>query len=425
MSRFFYSVFFYLALPFVLLRLLWRSGKEPGYRAALRQRFGFYQASQPGQVIWIHAVSAGETIAAVPLVKRLLGRGCSCLVTSMTPTGREQAHRLLGDSIDSGYAAYDLPGSVARFLAANKPRMLIIIDTELWPNTLAACRKRDIPVLLVNGRMSERSASGYARIRRLAQPMFSGITGFAVQTEAHRRRFIKLGAHPERVHVTGSIKFDGQEGDDIADRIARARRLVGERPVLLGASTHEGEESALVKAFMAAREKVPGLLLVLAPRHTHRVRAVAGLCRSAGLSFTRFTDAAHQSMTHQSIETDVLLLDVMGELAALYHLARVALVGGSLVPVGGHNLLEAVRAGCVVMMGPHLDNVEDIAAGFEEAGGLIPVRTPEDLCEQTVDLLCHEARRQGIVRAANQVLESNRGSLDRIEQLVVATLQSS
>ena len=417
MSRFFYSVFFYLAVPFVLLRLVWRSRKEPEYRAAVWQRFGFYRVARPGDVIWVHAVSAGETIAAVPLVKRLIDRGCSCVVTSMTPTGRERVRTLLGDSVDSCYAAYDLPGSVARFLTTNKPRMLITIDTELWPNTMAACGQRNIPVLLVNGRMSGKSARGYAGIRRLSQPMFSGITRLAVQSEAHRHRFVRLGADPERVHVTGSIKFDGERGDDLSDSIVKAQNLVGARPVLLGASTHEGEESALVEAFNVARKKVPDLLLVLAPRHTHRVRRVADLCQSNDLSLTRFSDTGHQG-----IETEVLLVDVMGELAALYHVARVALVGGSLVPVGGHNLLEGVRAGCVVMMGPHLDNIEDITAGFEDAGGMIMVRDTAELCDQVVDLLCHEARRRDIIRAANRVLESNRGSLDRIEQLIVEVL---
>lgn len=417
MSRYFYSFLFYLAVPFVLLRLLWRSRKEPEYRQDILQRFGFYRSSTPGNIIWIHAVSAGETIAAVPLVQRLVDQGYRCLITNMTPTGRDRVRSLLGDRVENCYAPYDLPGSVYRFLAANRPRMLIIVDTELWPNTLGACRRRNTPAFLVNGRMSARSARGYSRIQSLSQPMFSGLSGLAVQTEQHRQRFIDLGAAPEVVQVTGSIKFDAYESGDIAHRIERARELIQGRPVLLGASTHEGEESPLIEAFLSARREQAELLLVLAPRHTHRAEQVAGYCSAAGLTVSRFSET--QSLSETS---DVLLIDVMGELEAFYHVAIVALVGGSLVPVGGHNLLEGIRAGCVVLMGPHLYNIDDIVRQFKEAGGMIVTQDAHDLIRQVARLLSDRAARDRINAAANNVLEANRGSLNRIEALISVQL---
>lgn len=413
LSRFFYSLFFYLALPFVLLRLLWRSRKEPEYRSDLLQRFGFFRSAFTGDVIWIHAVSAGETIAAVPLVERLVSQGHHCLVTNMTPTGRDRVRTLLGGKVENCYAPYDLPGSVARFLDVNQPRLHIIIDTELWPNTIAACARRGIPVLLVNGRMSIRSARGYRRISSLSRPMFAGLTALSVQTDQHRQRFMDLGACENRVRVTGSIKFDADESANTADGFEKAQALVGGRPVLLGASTHDGEESALVEAYLAARDKLNDLLLVLVPRHTHRSSQVADYCESAGLTCAKFSETEPET-----IKADVLLVDVMGELNGFYQVAQVALVGGSLVPVGGHNLLEAVRARCAVLMGPHLDNIDDIAGQFEQAGGMIVVPDAESLSQQVSLLLPDKSRRDTLTRAAEQVLRENRGSLDRIESLI-------
>ncbi len=417
LSRFFYSFFFYLAIPFVLLRLLWRSRKEPEYRSSVSERFGYFRSEHAGEIIWIHAVSAGETIAAVPLIEILVDQGYHCLVTNMTPTGRDRVRSLLGSKVENSYAPYDLPGSVARFLDANRPLMHIVVDTELWPNTLAACESLKVPALLVNGRMSIRSARGYQKISGLSKPMFESLTALSVQTQQHKQRFIELGAIEERVHVTGSIKFDAAEPGNAADSIDRARRMTGDRPVLLGASTHDGEESALIETFLAAKQELAGLLLVLVPRHTHRVSQVLGYCKGAGLTTTLFSEAGQGAAT-----TDVLLVDVMGELGVFYYTAITALVGGSLIPRGGHNLLEGVRAGCAVVMGPHLDNIDDIANQFEEAGGMVVVNDAQSLKEQVTKLLTDEQARARVNDAATKVLEQNRGSLDRIQQLVLKQL---
>jgi 3-deoxy-D-manno-octulosonic-acid transferase len=410
----FYSAIFYLLIPFVLLRLLKRSLKEPGYRMAIPERFGFFRSKQPGKVVWIHAVSAGETIAAVPMVRRLLGRGYVCLVTNMTPTGRERVKVLLGDDVENCYAPYDLPGSIDRFLRNNKPRMLITIDTELWPNMIEGCARRGVPTLLVNGRLSSRSAEGYGRIRPLILPMLRSLNLLAVQTPRHKDRFVSLGTDASKVHVTGSIKFDAVMAQGYADRLNRSRRRVAGRPILLGASTHNGEEAALLSLLPALQDLVPEILLVLAPRHTHRCEVVRRACESSGQSVVSFSDGG--AVTPQD---QVFLVDVMGELDALFELASVAFIGGSLVPVGGHNLLEAVRAGTPTVMGNHLDNIEDIAQQFIDSQAIMIVKDGRELQQVVINLMENVDESNRLVTAANKVMELNQGALDRVEKLIV------
>lgn len=414
LARLFYSALFYLLIPFVLLRLLKRSLKEPGYRVAISERFGFFQSKWPGKVVWIHAVSAGETIAAVPLIRRLLDHGYVCLVTNMTPTGRERVQVLLGDEVENCYAPYDLPGSIDRFLRNNKPRMLITIDTELWPNLIAGCARHGVPTLLANGRLSSRSAQGYRRIAPLILPMLRSLTLLAVQTQQHKERFVSLGTDASKVHVTGSIKFDAVMTPGYTERLNRSRERVAGRPMLLGASTHDGEEAALLSMLPALQDRVPDILLVLAPRHTHRCEEVRRACESSGQSVVSFSDDLLVAQQDQ-----VLLVDVMGELDALFELASVAFVGGSLVPVGGHNLLEAVRAGTPTVMGPHLDNIEDIAQQFIDNQAIMIVRDHQALQQVVINLIENADESNRLVNAANKVMESNKGALDRVEKLIV------
>lgn len=404
-------------MPFAVLRLFWRSIKEPGYRQDIVERFGAYRGSNPGRVIWIHAVSAGETVAAVPLIKRLIEAGYPCVVTNMTPTGRERVQVLLGDQVENCYAPYDLPGAVDRFLERNNPRLLLTIDTELWPNTLAACERRGIPAAIVNGRMSLRSAIGYERFSLLARPMIESLDLVAVQTQAHAERFVNLGARSGCVNVTGSIKFDGEYAGDHAARLEAARALSAGRPVLLAASTHEGEEEALLNLLDALKAVLPGVLLVLAPRHTHRADHVARLCEQQHFSVHGFSQG-----TVLPAGIDVLLLDVMGELESWFPIARVAFIGGSLVPVGGHNLLEAVRAGTAVIMGPHLYNIDDIAQQFIDHDGMIVVHNDASLRDEVLGLMRDEGRVRRLVSAADAVLMQNRGALDRTVMLVKTLL---
>lgn len=417
LSRFLYSCLFYLAIPLVLARLFYRARREPDYRRNLRERFGFYQSSRAGEIVWVHAVSAGETIAAVPLIRQLIDAGHPCLVTNMTPTGRARVEALLGERVEHCYMPYDLPGSLRRFLITNRPKLMVTVDTELWPNTIAACTALDIPTAIVNGRMAARSAAGYERFSALSRPMMQALDMVCVQTDAHARRFEALGATRSAVHVTGSIKFDGEYSAAHEERLQAVREMVADRTIFLAASTHEGEEAALLKALVPMKAVVPDLVLVLAPRHTHRARHVAGLCRDDGWKTQSLSQRASLLA-----DTDILLIDVMGELESWFSVARAAFIGGSLVPVGGHNLLEAVRAGTPVIMGPHLDNIEDIAQQFIDHDAMVIVHDGQNLENELTALMRDKKRTQALSAAAQAVLEKNRGSVLRTRDLLLEIL---
>ena len=350
----------------------------------------------------------------------------------MTPTGRQRVQALLAAEIDAGnveycYAPYDLPGALNRFLHCNRPVAYLTIDTELWPNTIAACHRHGVDKLLINGRLSARSAAGYARLPGLIHPMLAQLDLLAVQTNQHGERFIALGVSPAKIHVTGSIKFDGELTADHAERAGRVQALLNQHRVILGASTHEGEESALIAAYARIKPDFPDALLVLVPRHTHRTTKVIEICEGAGLQVQTFSTLSEvqdvTSLKALDSAKDVLLVDVMGELEHFYPLAELAFVGGSLVPVGGHNLLEAVRAGVPFVMGSHLHNIDDIAAQFIEAGGMQIVNDEVDLGNYVRKIFSSDEFSKAQVQAASRVLERNRGSLGRVEQLISALLK--
>ena len=403
----------------MLLRLFFRSLKEPDYRSVLSQRFGFFQSKNKGEVVWIHAVSAGETIAAAPLIRRLCSQGYACLVTNMTPTGRERAKALLASDVETCFVPYDLPGSISRFLKNNRPKMLVTIDTELWPNMIAGCARWGIPVLLVNGRLSKKSEKGYKRIKPLIAPMLDSIQMFMVQTMRHKSRFVSLGTDPSKVHVTGSIKFDAVTAEGYSDRLVRNRVLVNGRRVLLGASTHHGEEAALLSLLPSLRELVPNVLVVLAPRHIHRCEEIVRAVRSSGQSYIKLSNAGVRALHEQ-----VLLIDSMGELDAFYRLASLAFVGGSLVPKGGHNLLEAVRAETTIVMGNHLDNIEDIIQQFVDYKAINIVSDHKELREVVMRLMADDEEVVRLVRAAKKVMKLNEGALGEVEDLIIGVMKN-
>jgi len=413
MFRLAYSLLFYLCVPFALLRLLWRSRREPGYRRHVRERFGFVRALPGGRRrAWIHAVSAGETIAAVPLARRLVDSGFDILFTNMTPAGRERVEALLGDRVANAFVPWDLPDALARFLARVRPSVLVIIDTELWPNMIHCTAAQGIPVILVNGRLSASSYDGYRRLPRLVRPMLSAVSRFCVQTASHRDRFVQLGVPQERIALAGSIKFDNDLPADLDLRVARLRSRIGERRVLLGASTHPGEESALLDVLRHAGAW-PDCLLVIAPRHVHRSDALAATI-AREFTVQRFSEGAAVEPA-----TRVLLIDAMGELLPAYGIAGIAFVGGSLAPVGGHNLIEAAMMHVPVIMGPHVENIEDIAEQFVEAGGMRLVPDAGTLVSTCIELMRDEVAVARLVASADDVVARNRGALDR----VVATVR--
>ncbi|MGE5386627.1 MAG: lipid IV(A) 3-deoxy-D-manno-octulosonic acid transferase, partial [Betaproteobacteria bacterium] len=347
MARLVYSLLLYLASPLVWVRLLWRSRRQPEYLRHLGERWGFYAAKSALPVIWVHAVSVGETRAAEPLVRALIARypGHALLLTGMTPTGREAALQVYGNSVVQAYLPYDYLGAVSRFLKHFQPRCGVLMETEVWPNLLATCAASRIPVFLANARLSERSARGYARFGALARPAFAALSGAAAQDEADAARLLALGV--KTVVVCGNLKFDVRVPEAMKDQGRRWRDALDKRPIWLAASTREGEEELVLDALA----RVGGdALLVLVPRHPQRFKAVAELLDQRGLA------TVCRSVGLPNAQTRIWLGDSMGEMVAYYTLADVAFVGGSLLPLGGQNLIEAAACGCPVLVGPHTFN---------------------------------------------------------------------
>ncbi|MDB4076529.1 lipid IV(A) 3-deoxy-D-manno-octulosonic acid transferase [Porticoccaceae bacterium] len=418
MSRIIYSAIFYLLTPIILLRLLYRGLKAPAYRKRWAERFGFpVYAESTADCIWLHAVSVGETLAAVPLVKALQEKYPQhrLMVTCMTPTGSERIKAAFGDSVDHSYMPYDTPDAVARFLNRLKPKMLIIMETELWPNTIAACQSRDIPVILANGRLSARSAKAYHRISSVVQPMLSGISAVAAQHKDDGERFTQLGLPLSALAVTGNIKFDLSLDQAVQDRAAALSKqwhCGNNRPVFLAASTHRGEDEIILQAFGQIKQQLDNALLVLVPRHPERFDQVGELCTSAG-----FTLARH-SAGDKVEAADVLLGDTMGELMVFFGACDVAFVGGSLVATGGHNMIEPAAWGVPVLTGPHLFNFTEASQLLLAADGMLVCNDGAELAEQCIALLGNKERRQEMGNAARLVAEANRGALDKLMSVI-------
>lgn len=416
--RLIYSIIFYALTPLIVARLLYRAIKAPAYRLRWAERFGFISpASSDKKTIWIHAVSVGETLAAVPLVKALQEKypDYHLTVTCMTPTGSERVKAAFGDSVDHCYAPYDMPDAVARFLNRIQPKILIIMETELWPNTIAACHKRNIPVLLANGRLSEKSATAYRRIQPLVRPMFAQLSAVAAQHIDDGARFINLGLADSALTVTGNIKFDlslDQAIKDKAQQLLTEWRSSNQRPILLVASTHRGEDEIILEAFAQIKTGIENLLLVLVPRHPERFNQVAELCAATGFNLVRRSSA-------DTVEgADILLGDTMGELMSFFGACDIAFVGGSLVPSGGHNMIEPAAWGVPVLTGPHLFNFSEASQLLLGGDAMQICDSAEQLTEQVVELLNDQQRRADMGSSARRIAEANRGALDKLIALI-------
>ena len=414
--RWLYSAGFYLAIPFLFARLYWRGRKEPDYRRRWAERFGFIDAIPPA-CIWVHAVSLGETRAAVPLIRALQERypAKSILVTTMTPTGSRQVRDSFGTRVFHVYLPYDLPGAVQRFLRRSRPSLGIIMETELWPNVLHACRAADVPVVIANARLSARSARGYGWIAKLIRPALRSITLIAAQTPTDAERFIALGVDPANIKVTGNIKYDLSLPEGLERRGQDARRtLFGARPVWIAASTHQGEDEIILDAFQSVRETFPELILILVPRHPPRFDGVFQLCQQRSLTTLR-----RSSGRDFAVKTaDVYLGDSIGELLLLYAMADLAFVGGSLVPTGGHNVLEPALLGVPVVFGPHMFNFAEAAQHLLAANGVRQVQNADELAEVIANLLANPSIRQRMGEKARQAVNANRGALARLFALL-------
>ena len=413
MNRLLYTLLLHLALPLIALRLALRARKAPTYARRINERFSLGLPSMKPGGIWVHAVSVGESIAAAPMIRALQAHypELPITVTCMTPTGSERIQALFGASVQHCYLPYDLPWAAARFLNRMQPRLAVVMETELWPNHIHQCAKRGIPVALANARLSERSARGYARFGKLTAPMLAELSLIAVQTQTEAQRFLTLGARPECVEVTGSIKFDLKIDAELLQRAIELRRQwqAEQRPVWIAASTHSGEDEIILAAHHQLLKSRPDALLILVPRHPERFNAVHNLCMNQSLTTRRRS-------TGEAVQTSdqVLLGDTMGELLFLYALADIAFVGGSLVANGGHNLLEPAALGKPVLSGQHLFNFLEIAAQLREAGALNEVENAGQLADKVVALLNEPSEMQRMSQAGLSVLKANQGALQRL-----------
>lgn len=418
--RFFYTLLLFLLLPLLLLRLLWRSLKAPAYRQRWAERFGRLPVPQVDSSLWIHAVSVGEVQAAEPLIRRLLEQhpNLPLVITTTTPTGSERVRKLFADSVIHVYFPFDLPLAIRGFLQRLRPCLLVMIETEVWPNLLAICQREGIKTLLANGRMSERSARGYRRLGSFSRAAFASITAVAAQTRADAGRFVDLGVNPAAVQVTGSIKFDIRLPASLLEQAAVVRRGWENRPVWVAASTHEGEDELVLAAHREVLRQHADALLVLVPRHPERFERVASLCRREGFSMAR------RSLNERATrDKSVFLGDTMGELPLFIGAADVAFVGGSLVPVGGHNILEPAALGVPLLFGPHMFNFALISQMMLESGAGFQVENATQLAFRVNNWLGDAALRAESGECGRRLVADNRGAMERLYAAIKQQLE--
>ncbi|HET7834025.1 MAG TPA: lipid IV(A) 3-deoxy-D-manno-octulosonic acid transferase [Gallionella sp.] len=414
--RLLYTIALFLLLPYIFFRLLWRSRRQPEYLRHLGERFGFYTVRSGKPVVWLHAVSVGETRATQNLVRRLQADYPShqILLTHTTPTGRTAGEQLFGDSVMRVYLPYDYPFAVSNFLRRFRPQLGILMETEIWFNLIHACHVSNMPLLLLNARMSEKSARGYARFAQLTRNALNELTGIAAQTADDATRLTKLGA--EDVSVMGNLKFDIEApaamlglGKQLRARFGATRRI------FLAASTREGEEALLVDALKSVH--IPGLLLVVVPRHPQRFAAVANLLEQNGITFQRRSENRDVSA-----ETQVVLGDSMGEMFAYYAAADLAFIGGSLLPYGGQNLIEACAAGTPVLVGPHTYNFAEATRMAVNAGAAAQLRDADEVASEAQRLLGTPGALSMMREQCAGFVEHNRGATDTSLQIISSLL---
>jgi len=413
-----YTSLFVLALPFIVLRLIWRGFKAPAYWHRWSERFGASpRLSKQDKVIWVHAVSVGEVEACRPLVAELQVTfpDSTLLITTMTPTGSARVKLLFDDSVAHCYLPYDIPLFLEQFIARSQPMFGIIMETEIWPNLIFSCYKDNVPLLLANARLSVRSAKSYSRWSNFISSILQSLTVIAAQGEQDKQHFKQLGADENRLFVTGNLKYETSLAITNLNQQAQAMRKIWgqDRPVWIVASTHEGEETLIIEAFRSILKQIPTLLLIIVPRHPERFERVASLISDNQLPYTR-----RSKQETASADTQVLLIDTMGELPLFYACSDIAFVGGSLVEHGGHNLLEPAILAKAIITGPHFFNFTEITKQFLEADAAILVADKNEL-EKTVVMLLQD-QQQCIVmgEAALEIIDKSQGASRRIIDLI-------
>ena len=403
-----YNILLVCLLPFILLRLYIKSRKLVGYRQGLKQRLAIKLPTNKTIDVWLHAVSFGEVNAAAPLVKKLLDDKCKVLFTTMTPTGSKQVLNLFGENVYHSYIPYDIEYFVIKFFRAFKPKMLLIMETELWPNLIHAAYKRNIPVLILNGRISDKAFPQYQRLKCFFKPTLQKITRILAQSPLDAARFRELGANDKQVVVSGNLKFDMHLSKSDKDVFQDLKQQWGvDRPVFLAASTHHDEEQQILNQLTMLKKTIPNLLLVIAPRHPERFDDVYQLSQIMG-----FITACKSRVETIKIQSDVVILDTMGELKHFYGIADFAFVGGSLVPVGGHNVLEPMLHMVPVITGAYHQNSKSIISSLVQRDAIKIGHDITGVVQALVDLAKHPKIAEDQARRAALVLKENEGSLE-------------
>ncbi|WP_434030442.1 lipid IV(A) 3-deoxy-D-manno-octulosonic acid transferase [[Pseudomonas] boreopolis] len=406
-----YSALLYLLLPITVYHLVWRGFRVREYFNRWNERYASYARSCGQPRVWLHAVSVGEVNAAAPLVNALRAQrpDIRWVITTITPTGSERVRALWGEAIDHVYLPYDVPGSVGRFLEHFRPSLALILETELWPNMLFGCRDRGIPVYVLNARLSARSLRGYRLLAPLIARALRTVTCVAAQSADDAARFVALGARPEQVVALGNLKFDIGVPEHLDAFVAQFRQHVpATRPVWIAASTHDGEEAATLDIHAKLQRRFPDLLLLWAPRHPERFPKVEALARERG-----WRVATRKAQQWPDAQSQVFVIDTLGELMAFYACARAAFVGGSLQPIGGHNLLEPAAVGTPSVTGPHLHNFSEISRRMREAGAVAICNDAEAVADALETLLADAGARKVMAGAGLALVANGRGAVQR------------
>lgn len=416
-NRSVYTCFLYCLIPFIFIKLFIRGVKNRGYWQRIPERFGYYKiTSDLKPCIWIHAVSVGETIAAIPMIKALIEQYAdyAILVTTTTPTGSDRVKAAFSDQVIHVYAPYDLPGSIRRFLKKLKPAVAVVMETELWPNLLHYTHQQAIPIMIANARISDGSFEGYQKFETLVKSTLSCVNKIAAQGKQDAERFLKIGAKDDQVVIVGSVKFDLHIPNDIQQKADQL--LVSwekKEHILIAASTHDGEEEQILSAFKIIKQTFPLAVLIIVPRHPERFSAVTKLCLQSG--FSTVQRSLDQSVT---MDTDVFIGDTMGELLLFFTVAQVAFIGGSLIERGGHNPLEAAALKLPVIFGPSMTNFKEIANLLEQSHGAIRIHSVDELAQCVILWFNDEQLRNQIGCHAYTVLENNKGANLKTLQII-------
>lgn len=418
----FYSLVTTLLTPLVLIRLATRGIKTKAYLQRWHERFGWFKSPKfKNQSIWVHAVSVGEVNAAIPLIKALMKKyqNHSFVLTTITPTGSDRVQQIFGDQVFHVYLPYDLPGAVKRFLRKTKPDLAVIMETEIWPNLFRFCKKKNIPIVVANARLSEVSMKGYRWVESLAAKAFNDTAYVAAQTVTDAQRMIQLGCCPEKIFVVGSLKFDIiiedhiiQKGQEIRDHYQNSRL------VWIAASTHQEDEIEVLDAYTVLKQRHPKLMLVIVPRHPERFQSTTQACRNKG-----FNTQLRSEIGLVDIEGDVFVVDTMGEMLEFYASSDIAFVGGSIANIGGHNVLEAAVFSLPVLVGPNTHNFTEITQLLNDCDGSQTVHDANDIIRSMEYLIENEAARLAMGQAAKDLVQRHRGAVNLTMNLIESAME--